>query len=728
MRLNNKFWLFAVVCMAFTASITAILAVIFWRQIDPAGQALLIWIFKKQFWYFFSTGVFLFAAFGFTLDWFFRFYIIPLNQLIEETRIMNTVNPAHRMNIDGSREIRVLSDLVNSLGDQYQSARHIIDQTVASARAETEAEKNILATIMAELTQGVLICDPEGRILLYNRQAKRVLSKVRSDESTNGSGESGQQSVPDGFIGLRRSIYSLIDEHLIQYALKEINQKIDQHSESVASHFVVVTHDRRQIGVETLPILDADKGFAGFALILSDITQQLERSGRMDRQFKAMDKNLRSAIAAIRSTVDLMIQFPEMETDRKNAFLGIIADETEVLSRLSRSGLGEGSYPRSRWPRSPIRATDFIATVKNEAAGITDLDVEVAECDARCMIRVDSYAMLLAIVFVLEHLKTECQAQCKRIRLTVPGNLVQLDLIWQGPPVKIETLRRWNELPVAAERKGYPLTLREVLAHNHAEIWPHAHRDKSGEACLRIFIPMIQSENPPEDVRKIPQLPKGRPEFYDFDLFHQAGQTPEIEKRLLGELVYTVFDTETTGLDPRGGDEIISIGAIRVVNGRLLHTETINQLVNPRRRVPPESIKFHGITDKMLQGKPTIEKVLPFFQRFVQNTVLVAHNAAFDMLMLQMNEKKTGIRFINPVLDTMHLSAILHPSHSDHTLDAISQRLGVTVTRRHDALGDAIATGEVFLKMIPLLNEKGIFTQKDARLASQRTYYAQLKY
>lgn len=130
----------------------------------------------------------------------------------------------------------------------------------------------------------------------------------------------------------------------------------------------------------------------------------------------------------------------------------------------------------------------------------------------------------------------------------------------------------------------------------------------------------------------------------------------------------------------------------------------------------------------MLKGKPTIEKVLPFFHRFAQNTVLVAHNAAFDMRMLQMKEKATGIRFVNPVLDTMHLSAVLHPAHNDHTLESIAKRLGVTIAKRHDALGDAIATGEVFIKMIPLLNEQGIYTLQDAMAASQRTYYAMRRY
>lgn len=728
MKLNNKFWLFAIVCMTFTNAIAATLAVIFWRQLAPVEQQMLIRLFKEQFWYFFSTGVFLFAAFGFTLDWFFRFYILPLNQIIEETRVMHTVNPAHRLKIDGSREVKALAELINACGDQYETAKHIIDKTVESAKAKTEAEKNMLATIIAELSQGVLICDVIGRILLYNRQAQRVLSEVQRPDATDRSVPE-EQLVPDGFVGLHRSVYSLIDKHLLQYVVKDVQNKLAQEKENVSSDFVVVTRDRRQLRVETVPVLDADKCFAGFVLIFSDITHQMEHSGRLDQHLKNMAKNLRSAIAAIRSTAELMIQFPDMAADRKKDFLGIIAAESQSLSRMLKSELVETtSFAKSRWPLSPILATDFIATIKNEAARIADLRIEVAECDVRCMIKVDSYSLLLAMIFVLERLKKECHAICDRVRLTAPGNLVQVDLIWQGEPVKIETLRKWNELTLAGDAKGSPLTLKEVLDHHHAEIWPHTPGKKGNQACLRLFIPMVQSETEPEDGRLVTLLPKSRPEFYDFDLFNQAGQTPEIENRLLGELTFTVFDTETTGLDPRGGDEIISLGAIRVVNGRLLHTEIINQLIDPGRPIPADSIKYHGIDDRMLQGKPSIENILPFFQRFAKNTVLVAHNAAFDMRMLQMKEKATGVRLINPVLDTMHLSAIIHPAHNDHTLEAIARRLGVVLTKRHDALGDAIATGEVFLKLIPLLNEKGIFTLKDTLLASQRTYYARLKY
>jgi DNA polymerase-3 subunit epsilon len=232
----------------------------------------------------------------------------------------------------------------------------------------------------------------------------------------------------------------------------------------------------------------------------------------------------------------------------------------------------------------------------------------------------------------------------------------------------------------------------------------------------------------PEKSRSITILPESRPEFYDFDMFLQPAQHPEFESRKLAELTYTVFDLETTGLNPNEGDEIISIGAVRIVNGRLLQNERFEQLIDPRRSIPWTSVKIHGIHPEMLQGRPTIDEVLPMLHDFTKDTILVAHNAAFDMRFLQLKEQQTGVRFRNPVLDTLLLSAVVHPSHEDHNLEAIAKRLGVRILARHTALGDAIATGEMFLKFLPLLSQQQILTLQEALAASRKTFYARQKF
>ena len=144
-----------------------------------------------------------------------------------------------------------------------------------------------------------------------------------------------------------------------------------------------------------------------------------------------------------------------------------------------------------------------------------------------------------------------------------------------------------------------------------------------------------------------------------------------------------------------------------------------------------ESLLEHLNFDIQACAPGTLVAKLDFEPEVVEETeetILVAHNAAFDMRMLELKESQTGIKFINPVLDTLLLAAVVHPAQENQNLEAIARRLGISIVGRHTALGDALATAEVFLKFIPLLAQQGIHTLKEARVASQKTMYARLKY
>jgi hypothetical protein len=131
-----------------------------------------------------------------------------------------------------------------------------------------------------------------------------------------------------------------------------------------------------------------------------------------------------------------------------------------------------------------------------------------------------------------------------------------------------------------------------------------------------------------------------RPKFFDFDLFDQPMNVEELDGMQLKALSFTVFDTETTGLRPSAGDEMISIGGVRIAHIEVLSEVTFSRLINPGRPIPKESIRFNGITDIMVATEPPATEVLHQFREFVGDSVLIAHNAAFDMKFLKLKEDR----------------------------------------------------------------------------------------
>jgi len=157
-----------------------------------------------------------------------------------------------------------------------------------------------------------------------------------------------------------------------------------------------------------------------------------------------------------------------------------------------------------------------------------------------------------------------------------------------------------------------------------------------------------------------------------------------------------------------------------VVNGRLLQGELFDRLVDPGRPIPAGSTRFHGITDAMVAGKPPLAAVLPAFHRFVGDSVLVAHNAAFDLAFLRKHERRAGVRFAGPVLDTLLMSALLLGHADAHSLDRLAERFGIEIRGRHTALGDSIATAGLLVRLFDLLELRGLGTLNEVIAASGR--------
>ncbi|MEO0486829.1 MAG: 3'-5' exonuclease [Pseudomonadota bacterium] len=201
-----------------------------------------------------------------------------------------------------------------------------------------------------------------------------------------------------------------------------------------------------------------------------------------------------------------------------------------------------------------------------------------------------------------------------------------------------------------------------------------------------------------------------RPLVFDFELMTQA-QTRAVADTPLLDLCYVPFDTETTGLSV-ADDAIVQIGAVRVLRGAVVAGEELDTYVDPGRPIPPGSTQIHRITDAHVAGAPGIADAGQMLHHFARDAVLVAHNAPFDIGLLQKFAGEMGVTWPHPVLDTVLMSAVVFGTNADHSLDALCARLDIPIAEaeRHTALGDARATAAALVALLPIAVNQGYAT------------------
>jgi DNA polymerase III epsilon subunit family exonuclease len=193
-------------------------------------------------------------------------------------------------------------------------------------------------------------------------------------------------------------------------------------------------------------------------------------------------------------------------------------------------------------------------------------------------------------------------------------------------------------------------------------------------------------------------------------------QAHDFESRLLSELDYVVVDVEATGakLPP---NRIIELGAYRISGRKIV--DSFLTLVNPEIAIPRFVMTLTGISNEMVKEAPLFADVAPRWLEFVNDAVLIAHNAPFDTNFLnhEISRVYTGHRMINAHLCTVTLSRHVIPGLTNYRLDTIADHFSIPILARHRAGSDALATAEIFLHLLDRLHERGV---KD--LAAARAY------
>lgn len=649
-----------------------------------------------------------------------------LARLLEQVKLLAAADKSQQLDVRSAPPpLQRLSESINALAAERDRWRDDVKTQVAQASQSLQQERNRLAALMSELNQSVLVCNLDGRILLFNNRARLEFKRMAALSSVAGGTE---------WVGIGRSVYVLLDRASVSHALEKIRQRLARGAHQPSTHFLTTTPFGQMLRVHMAPVRSGDPiqmGAAelhGFVLTLDNVTQSFEAETKRDQLLLGLAEDSRASLAKVQAALD-MLASAGLTLEGRDEHLGKARDEVRAMAHRITAGVAQSTdHLKTRWPMEDMLGTDLLLAAQRRIAAQCGRDmheVVLDTVDPKVWFRVDSLGVLQVLTYLASRLFDEFSLRFVLLRLSQVDDKAHVDLVWSGQAMSTETVMAWELDPMHTAPNPSPLTVRDVMDRHHGVLGFERDRAQH-QACFRLVLPAAVPQDMVEAEHV--QSQDSRPEFYDFDLFQMAEGHHSLNDRLLKSLSFTVFDTETTGLNPSQGDEIIQIGATRIVNGRVLRQDAFEQLIDPGRSISAASIPIHGITPDMVVGQPRIAQVLPSFHAYASDTVLVAHNAAFDMKFLQLKERSTGICFDQPVLDTLLLSAVIHPHQASHRLEAIAERMNITVLGRHTALGDAMVTAEVFLRMIPLLAEMGIHTLGQAREAAQKTHYARLTY
>ncbi len=271
--------------------------------------------------------------------------------------------------------------------------------------------------------------------------------------------------------------------------------------------------------------------------------------------------------------------------------------------------------------------------------------------------------------------KREDKAEIKRVELHMHTQMSQMDAITPCEDL-IKRAISWGWKSVA------------ITDHGVVQSFPDAHKylEKAGS-----------------DFKVI----------YGVEAYYCPDKDPSVSNskgQSISDTEYCVFDLETTGISHLT-EKITEVGIIKIKNGEVI--DTFECFVNPEKPIPKEVVEVTHITDEMVKDADTIDKVMPKVLEFMKDSVLVAHNADFDIGYMKYNCEQLGLPFEFTHIDTLRLAKAIFPEFTKYKLGIIAEKLGIKVDVAHRALDDVKTLVAVFKEMLQRAKDKGAKTIDD---------------
>lgn len=631
-------------------------------QLAPTGVTrIALWVGS------FSGGATIFLV-GLVLE---RMLFTPLRHLqVQLARLV--ANPDARDEHPPEGWLKGLGPDLRRVRESWRSDRSRLATAHADGARSAARIRQELETLLQVLETPLLLCDHHRRLMLFNQAAEDFF------ESNTG-------------LGLGKRLEALLP-------VASLQQMLSQLPNDGSPRELLAPCDDRWLKV----ILRRVPGSDGETLLtFSDATASWSSEMGVRAELADMLTPLRQHTASLTSAADALIQLRNQNDASTSAlrqrFERVIQEEGATLGdNVAKIGQLLDDMQHQGERLTPMWSNDFWQALDER------LDPEhrlITPVGMPAWFKGDAPALIALFDSLVKHLNAHLPDSGFEGEICLGNKRVYLDLIWRGKAIPEHELGEWRQQPL----NSLPLTpsVADVLRQHASDIWSLAD-DNGIYSRLRLPLPAMERVGAPRETAP------PRPEFHDFGIADLPPPDEALASRTLRSLEIVAFDTETTGLELRRGDTVISLGACRVVNARLLASEVFDQKVDPQRPIPPASTAIHGLTDADVIGAPPLDIVLTRFRDYVGEAVLLAHNAAFDLLAIS----HKGVAFDIPIIDTLLISRALDEALDGHDLDSLAQRydLAFPPGTRHTALGDARVTAELWLALLPRLEARGVDT------------------
>jgi DNA polymerase-3 subunit epsilon len=288
----------------------------------------------------------------------------------------------------------------------------------------------------------------------------------------------GSTAVAGGaLIGLGRSIFSILERNQIDHALDIVRQRLLKGAAAAIANFITTARGGQLLRVQLVPVLatgdsSAAREMSGYVLTVDNITRSLEQESRRDQVLQSLTDGSRGSLANIRVAVGNLMDYPDMEAEIRERFIGIISDEVVRMSQRLDRTMGEfADSLKTRWPLEDVQGVDIITAAQRRIEAELKLATKTEEIDDAIWLRAESFSLVFSICFLASRLVNHYRIKEVRFRLRPFGKLVYLDLIWSGHAMSSETFYTWETDAMQFGKESSPLSLRDVIDRHGGEIW-----------------------------------------------------------------------------------------------------------------------------------------------------------------------------------------------------------------------------------------------------------------